>query len=161
MRRKLGTFAAVVLATFVVAPLAHGEEPLTREGYVARVEPLCKSNTEASEPILAGVGKQVKKRELKPAGQRFVHASKIFGHGIGQLAAVPAPPADAARLAKWLKYLRIVKGRMYKLGRYLEDEERLRATHEQIALEHSSNAANNVSFVFRFHYCKLSRSRFG
>jgi hypothetical protein len=161
MREKLGTLAAIVLATFAVAPFAHGEEPLTREGYVARVEPLCKSNTEASERVLSGVGEQIKKRELKPAGARFVRASTIFGHGIRQIVAVPPPPADAARLRKWVKYLRIVKGRMLKLGKYLKAEERLRATHEKIALERSSNAANNVSFVFHFHYCRLSRSRFG
>jgi hypothetical protein len=161
MRGTLATLAAILVATFAVAPLAHGEEPLTREGYVARVEPRCMSNTETSERVLSGVGGEIKKRDLRPAGLQFIHASKIFGNGIRQIVAVPPPPADEARLEKWIKYLRIVKGRMFKLGVYLKDEERLRATHEKIALEHSSNAANNVSFVFRFHYCKLSRSRFG
>jgi hypothetical protein len=161
MRGTLLTLAAVLAATFVVAPFAQGEEPQTREGYVARVEPLCKVNTEASQRVLSGVGHLLKQRKLKPAGRDFVHASRIFARGIGQIAKVPRPPADEARLLKWFRYLRIVKGRMFKLGQYLKAEERLRATHEKIALEHSSNAANNVGFVFRFHYCKLSRERFG
>ena len=160
MRLKLGTLAAIVVATFVVAPLARGGEPPTREGYVAQVEPLCKANTEASKRVLAGAGGRIKKHELKPAGRQFVRASTAFGHGIGQIVAVPRPPADEARLEKWFKYLRIVKGRLFTLGRYLEAEERLRATHGEIALERSANAANNVSFVFGFHYCKLSRSNF-
>lgn len=161
MRGKLGTIAAISVATFAVVALAHGEEPQTRDGYVAQVEPLCKSNTEASRRVLSGVGGLLRKRKLEPAGREFVHAAKIFGHGIRQIVAVPRPPADEVRLLNWFKYLRIVKKRMFKLGRYLQAGERLRATHERIALEHSSNAANNVSFAFRFHYCKLTRSRFG
>jgi hypothetical protein len=160
MRGKLGTLAAILVATFVVAPLVHAEEPPTREGYVARVEPLCMASTEASKRILAGVKERRKRHEFKPAGRQFVHASKAFGHGIAQIVAVPRPPADDARLQKWIKYLRIVKGRLFKLGRNLEAGERLQATHGEIALERSANAANNVSFVFRFHYCKLSRSSF-
>jgi hypothetical protein len=160
MRLKLGTLAAVVAATFAVAPLAQGGEPPTREGYVAQVEPLCKANTEASKRVLAGVSGRIEKRELKPAGKQFIRASAAFGHGIRQIVAVPRPPADEARLEKWFKYLRIVKGRLFALGRYLEAEEQLRATHGKIALERSANAANNVSFVFGFHHCKLSRSNF-
>jgi hypothetical protein len=160
MGLKLGTLAAVLVAAFAVAPLAWGGEAPTRASYVAQVEPLCKANTEASQRVLTGASGRIKKRELKPAGRQFVRASATFGHGIRQIVAVPRPPADEARLEKWFKYLRIVKGRLFALGRYLEAEERLRATHGKIALERSANAANNVSFVFGFHYCKLSRANF-
>jgi hypothetical protein len=156
----LGTLAAVAIATLAVAPLARGGGPPTRESYVAQVEPLCKASTEASKRVLAGASGRIKKHELKPAGKQFVRASSTFEHGIRRIVAVPRPSADEARLEKWFKYLRIVKGRLFTLGKYLEAEERLRATHGEIALERSANAANNVSFVFRFHYCKLSRSNF-
>ena len=160
MRGKLGTIAAILVATFAVAPFAHGEEPQTREGYVAQVEPICKTNTEAGKRILAGASERIKKRDLKPAGRQFIQASKSFGQGVGQIVAVPRPPADEARLQKWFKFLRVVKVRLFKLGRALEADERLRATHGEIQLERSANAANNVSFAFHFHYCRLSRERF-
>jgi hypothetical protein len=157
---KLGTSAAILLATVAVAPLARADAPPTREGYVAQVEPLCQTTTEASKRVLTGVTHRIRKRRLKRAGGQFMHASRVFGGGIGRIVAVARPPADEARLLKWIKYLRIVKRRMFKLGRYLRGEERLRVTHEKIALERSANAANNVSFVFHFHYCRLSRSLF-
>ncbi len=37
---------------------------------------------------------------------------------------------------------------------------KVKAAHEQIRVERSSNAANNVSFVFGFNYCHLTPSRF-
>jgi len=160
MKLVLGTSAAVV-ATLAVAALAHGAEAQSRAGYVARVEPICKRNTEASKRILAGASKRIKKRNLAPAGKQFVHASRSFGGGVQQIVRVPRPPADEAKLQKWFKFLRIVKGRLFNLGKALEKDERLKATHAKIQLERSANAANNVSFAFKFHYCRLSRSRFG
>lgn len=160
MRGKLGTLAAILVATFAVVPLAHGEEPPTREGYVAQVEPICKVNTEASQRILAGAGERIKKRKLEPAGKQFIHVSRSFGQGIRQIVTVPRPAADEARLQKWFKFLRIVKTRLFDLGKALTADERLHATHEQIKLERSANAANNASFVFGFHYCRLERSSF-
>jgi hypothetical protein len=160
MTRVLGTVAAVV-ATFAVAALAHGAEAPTRADYVARVEPICKRNTEASQRILAGAKERIKKRELAPAGKQFVHASRAFGNGIRQIVRVPRPSADEAKLQKWFKFLRIVKQRLLLLGQALKSGERLKATHASIQLGRSANAANNVSFAFKFHYCRLSRSRFG
>ncbi len=92
MKLVLGTSAAVV-ATLAVAALAHGAEAQSRAGYVARVEPICKRNTEASKRILAGASKRIKKRNLAPAGKQFVHASRSFGGGIQ----ADRPGAAAAR----------------------------------------------------------------
>lgn len=160
MRGKLGTLAAILVATIVVVPFAHGEEPLTRESYVAQVEPICKANTETSKRVLAGAGERIKKRKLEPAGKQFIRASRSFGQGIRQIVTVPRPPADEAKLQKWFEFLRIVKTRLFALGKVLTEDERLHATHDEIQLERSANAANNVSFAFHFHYCRLSRSNF-
>jgi hypothetical protein len=160
MKQVLATVAAVV-ATLVVASLAHGAEAQTRAGYVARVEPICKRNTEASKRILAGASERIKKRDLEPAGKQFVRASRSFASGVRQIVRVPRPRADDARLLKWFKFLRIVKQRLLQLGQALKGDERLKATHAKIQLERSANAANNVSFAFKFHYCRLSRGRFG
>jgi hypothetical protein len=160
MRGKLGTIAAILVATFAVATPAHGDEAQTRAGYVARVEPICQRNTEAGQRILSGASERIRKRELEPAGRQFIRASKSFGRGVRQIVAVPRPPADEARLQKWFGFLRIVKVRLFKLGRALTEDERLKATHDEIQLERSANAANNVSFAFEFHACRLTRARF-
>jgi len=159
MKRVIGTVAAVI-ATLAVAALAHGAEPQTRAGYVAQLEPICKRNTEASERILAGASERIKRRKLAPAGKQFVRASRVFANGVRQIVRVPRPPADEAKLQKWFRFLRIVERRLLKVGQALKRGERLKATHTSIQLERSANAANNVSFAFQFHYCRLSRSRF-
>jgi len=160
MKATLGTLAAALVATLAVVPLAHGVEP-TRDSYRERVEPICKRDTLRSRRILRGAQQRIRTQKLVPAGRQFIRASSTFGRAVGQLVRVPRPPADAARLKKWFKFLRIVQMRLRILGKRLVEEERIKATHASINLERSANAANNVSFVFEFDYCRLTRSRFG
>jgi hypothetical protein len=160
MKGARRTIAGVVGATLAIAAVAHGAEEPTREGYVAQVEPICKRNTAVSQRILKGARTRVKNREFAPAGLQFIRVSVALQNAIKQIATVPRPPADDARLQKWIKFLGIVKTRLRSVGRELKLGERLKATHESIQVERSSNAANNVGFVFGFHYCRLTRSRF-
>ena len=99
--------------------------------------------------------------KLAPAGRQFLRVSEAFGEAIKQIVAVPRPLADEERLQKWFKFLRILKMRLRVLGKTLIDGDRLKATHASIKAERTGNAANNVSFVFGFHYCRITRSRFG
>ncbi len=154
------TIAALLAMVLAAAAVAHAAEEITREGYVARVEPICKRNTTTSQRILGGASAEIKKHEFVRAGRRFIRVSVAFAHGIEQIAAVPRPLADDARLSRWIKFLGIVKTRLRNVGRFLKTDEQLKATHERINVERSSNAANNVGFVFGFHYCRLTRARF-
>lgn len=160
MMRTLGTIAAVLVATLAVAPLAHGAEQ-TRDTYRERVEPICKRDTLRSKRILKGAQRRIRQQKLVPAGRQFVHVSRTFGRAVGQIARVPRPPADVARLGKWAKFLRIVQMRLRNLGKRLIEKKRVQATHASIHLERSANAANNVSFIYEFDYCRITRARFG
>jgi len=151
---------AVLALTLVSA--ARAEEP-TRSQYVEQVEPICQANTEANLRILKNV--QAKARspipaKMKEAGAQFIHASAVFGKTVGKIAAVPRPAQDSERLLRWFKQLNIVREKLRKLGVALQKGERIKAAHEQIRVERASNAANNVSFVFDFHACRLTKSRF-
>ncbi|HKT84384.1 MAG TPA: hypothetical protein VJQ84_11155 [Solirubrobacterales bacterium] len=141
---------------------ARAEDP-TRPQYVEQVEPICQANTEANKRILKNVQAKAQSRnatKMKEAGGQFIHASAVFGKTVGKIGAVPRPPADDARLLKWFKQLNIVREKLRKLGVALKAGEEIKAAHEQIRVERASNAANNVSFVFEFHYCRLTKSRF-
>jgi hypothetical protein len=147
----------------LLAGSARAEEVPSRAEYVEQVEPICKANTEANMRILKNVKTKARSHEaakMRAAGTQFIHASSVFGLTVGKIAAVPRPPADDARLLKWFKYLRIVTTNLDKLGKALKAGEEIKAAHEQIRVERSSNAANNVSFVFEFRYCRLTASRF-
>jgi hypothetical protein len=42
----------------------------------------------------------------------------------------------------------------------LKKGDKILAAHEGIRVERSGNAANNVGFVFEFHYCHITPGRF-
>jgi len=144
-----------------IGGVAHGADEPTRESYVAAVEPICKRDREAGERILSGTKDNINNGKLAVAGRQLIRASGRLGETIGQIVAVPRPPADETKLQKWFGFLRIVKDRIRKTGKFFKEGKRLEATHESIRAEKSGNAANNVSFAFHFRYCRLSRSRFG
>lgn len=152
-----------MLALLGAAPLAHAEEEPTRDQYREQVEPICQANTEANKRILKNVTAKARSRvpaKMRQAGRQFIHASAAFGKTVEKLAAVPRPTADDPRLRKWFDQLGIVREKLRSLGVALKADEEIKAAHEQIKVERASNAANNFSFVFEFHYCRLNRSRF-
>ncbi|HWA52563.1 MAG TPA: hypothetical protein VG816_00170 [Solirubrobacterales bacterium] len=154
--------AVVVVLALGLASAARAEEP-TRQQYVELVEPICQANTEANMRILKNVQTKARSSDpatMKEAGAQFIHASAVFGKAVGKLAAVARPAADNERLLKWFKQLNVVREKLRKLGVALQEGNRIKAAHEQIRVERASNAANNVGFVFRFHYCRLTKSRF-
>lgn len=154
--------ALVAVLALGVVSVARAEDP-TRQQYVERVEPICQANTRANMRILRNVQAKARSRnpaKVREAGAQFIHASAVFGRTVGKIAAVPRPPGDNERLLKWFKQLNIVREKLRKLGVALKAGEEIKAAHEQIRVERASNAANNVGFVFEFHYCRLTKSRF-
>jgi hypothetical protein len=155
--------AILLAALALLAPaLASAEEEATptRAEYVAQVEPICQANTEANATILKNARLRAHHGKMKQAGRQFIHAAAAFGATVKKIAAVPRPPADDARLLKWFKFLEIVRKDLHEVGTALKEEDKIRAAHEAIRVQRSSNAANNVGFVFRFHYCRITASRF-
>jgi hypothetical protein len=160
MRGTLTTAILALAVTLVAAATAFGEEGPTREEYVAKVDPICQKNTEANKRILKGASKRVSAGKLDLAGAQFKRASAAFGRSVQEIVAVPRPPADSPRLEKWFGFLKKVQLNLGKVGKALKEGNKVKAVHEKIRAERSSNAANNVSFVFGFKYCHLQASQF-
>lgn len=156
--------AALSIAAMALLPAAAvAEEGPTRAQYVEQVEPICQANTEANKRILKNVKVKAKSgapAKMKEAGAQFIHASAVFGKTVEKLSAEPRPSADDARLLKWFTQLGVVQAKLRALGVALKANDEIKAAHEQIRVERASNAANNFSFVFGFHYCHLTPSRF-
>jgi hypothetical protein len=157
--------AAISVAAMALSPAAAAaaEEAPTRAQYVEQVDPICQANTEANKRILKNVKTKARSKSVKTvreAGSQFIQASTVFGTTEKKIAAVPRPPADDARLLKWFDQLGIVKMDLRKLGKALQANEKILASHEGVRVERAANAANNVSFVFEFQYCHLRPSSF-
>ncbi|HVS99163.1 MAG TPA: hypothetical protein VHE08_01470 [Solirubrobacterales bacterium] len=158
MTRRTAATLAVALALAVVPAAAAAE--LTREGYVARVEPICKRNTEANEKIFAGAKEEVKAGKLKLASTHFAKAESALKKTIGQLRAVPRPAADEAKLGKWLGYLETEAAYLGRIGKALAQGDKGKAQTLSVRLDRNSNLANDSVLAFGFTYCRLEPSRF-
>ena len=148
-----------VLVVFTVVPLAHAAET-TRTEYVARAEPICKRNTEANQRMCAGAKEEVKAGKLKLASTHFAKVRTALEKTVRQLAAIPEPAADEARLARWIGYLEAEASYIGRIGKALAQGDKGKAQTLSVQLNRNSNLANNSVLSFGFDYCRLDPSRF-
>jgi len=132
----------------------------TRESFTAEAEPICKADTKANERILAGVRDLVKKGKFKPAAAKFEKAAKALAQAHDELAALPQPPADKAKLTKWLSYVDQEVGYFEQAAKKLRAGKKSAASQIVVRLNHTAVLANNQVIAFNFKYCKLEPSRF-
>jgi hypothetical protein len=150
---------AVAVALAVMAPLALAATEEQQE-YADQVEPICKANSEANSRILKGVKSQVQQDKLVPAGKRFIRASSALGKAVTQIAQVPRPEAYAAKLEKWIGYLKSEKTFLRKIGKALKSKDKFRAQKLAVELNKNNNKANNTVISFPFDECRIDSSRF-
>lgn len=166
MKGPLGILALLCAAALAAAPAAGAQAPVapeagpTRDEYRVRVEKICKRDSERGKRILKGAQQRINKGDFTPAGKQFLRASGAFGGAVGQIGEVARPPADDARLRKWIGFLHILRSRLREVGQALLGGDRIKINHATIRAERTGNAANNVSFPFEFKYCRFTRSRF-
>jgi hypothetical protein len=151
--------SALLLSALVLAPAVRAAE-LTRDEYVARVEPICRRNTEANKRIFAGAKEEVKEGKTKLASIHFMRARTALEKTVKQLKAVPQPASDEAKLAKWTSYLETESAYIGKIGRALAQGNKGKAQTLSVQLNRNSNLANNSVLAFGFDYCRLDPSRF-
>jgi hypothetical protein len=155
-----GLGLALALAALLVVPAAAAGAELTREEYVAELEPICKANTQANLRILKGVKGQVQRGKLVPAGKRFIRASGALGRSVTQMAKVPKPSGDAIKLNRWFGFLRNEKEYLRRIGKALKQKNKLAAQKQAIQLNRNNNKANNTVISFGFKECRIDSSKF-
>jgi hypothetical protein len=157
MRRAVLATSTVIIALVAMASVAIGDP--TSE-YVEKVEPICKTNKEASKRILTGVEKLVKEDKLKQAGARFTSAAAALEKAEKQLAAVPQPPESATKLGKWLSGIKGEVSLMQKIGKEFKAGNKGKGSSLVVKLKHNATTTNNLVNSFRFNYCKINPSQF-
>jgi hypothetical protein len=134
-----------------------GEE---RQAYSAQAEPICKQNREANERVLEGVKKNIKNGKLKLAATQFAKGAAALKKARTQLAAVPKPPADEARLTKWLGYIKTEIELFEKVSKKLKAGDKRGAQRMALFLTSTVNKANNTVLPYEFKYCRVETSQF-
>lgn len=159
-KTTLATVAVAICASLLAVPAVFAAEEPTRAEYKADVEPICKVNTKANENILAGVEGKVKQGKLKQAGRQFTRAATALKGTLGQLKAVPKPPADEARLTEWLKRVEKQQVLLKEIGQALIAENRRRAETLSVKLVSGARNTNAIVVSFGFNYCRFETSDF-
>jgi hypothetical protein len=155
-------FVLLIAATaaLLVAALPAAAAEVTRTSYREAVEPICKVNTEANERILGGVRAEVRQGRLKRASARFSRAAKALKRALGELKSVPQPSADAARLARWLRFVTTEATLFQATAAKLEAGDKTAAQADVVRLTHNATLANDTVLPFEFKYCRFEPSRF-
>jgi len=157
---RLLAFSIAAIALFSATSFAAVDPAQTRETYAAQADPICKVNTEANERILKGVRAKVRNDQLKPAAEQFSKASTALRKTLGQLRAVPQPPADAARLGRWLKLISEEADLLQTTSTKLRKGDKFGAQKMAVRLTQTANRANSEVLGFEFRYCNASPSKF-
>jgi hypothetical protein len=149
----------VAVALLLAAQAAFAAEP-TRESYTAQVEPICKVSSESNGRILKGVKGEIKAGKLKPAGAQFSKAAAALKQTLKKLRAVPQPPADKAKLTKWLGYIKTEVELFERTAKKLKEGNKVGAQSLAVRLTSTVNQANNQVLAFEFKYCRADPSQF-
>jgi hypothetical protein len=158
MRAALIALAALCLLLAPAVSAAAGEE--SREEYVARVEPICHSNTTANQRILAGTKAEVRRGHLEAAAKRLAAAAAALHSTMRQLRAVPQPKADRPRLGAWLGYVGKVAELFAVAGHQLGTGQKYAAERTVVKLSNNATLADNKVLAFEFEYCRFEPARF-
>ena len=150
---------AVLVLALIVAAIAVAAE-VSRDEYKEAVEPICKTNTQANERILAGVKREVTAGKLKTAAAKFTKASIALKKTIGELKKVPQPAADEARLSSWFSLLAVEAELFGTAGKKLKAGDKAGAERIVNKLSQNANKANVQVLPFSFRYCRLEPAKF-
>jgi hypothetical protein len=150
---------AALAALMLLAVPAFAAE-VSREEFKAQVEPICKKNKQESERFLKGVKTLVKKDKLKQAGTAFSKAANALEKAEKQLAAVPEPTADEAKLGKWLSDIKGEVKLMRQIATKFKAGNKAKGSSLSVKLQHNATTANNLVIAFQFNYCKIDPSKF-
>ena len=157
MKKAIALSLTAALLLAIAAPAAMA---LTRDEYKANVEPICKKNSEANDKILKTVRKEVKEDKLKTAGAKFIKASNALKTTYNELKAVEQPAEDAAKLTKWLGYVKTEADLFKSAGNALKAGNKSKAQKFVNKLTQNANKANAEVLAFNFRYCKFEPSKY-
>jgi hypothetical protein len=152
---------AICAALALPALAAADAQAPTRDEYVARLERICKPETEATQRAMKGASADVKAERLEVAARKFAKASAIFAATTKKMAAVPRPAGDEARLKTWFGYLKQQEKYLREITTQLRSGRLIKAQRLLSRFIHNGHLANYTVLAFGFDYCGFEFSRYG
>jgi hypothetical protein len=138
---------------------AAAAEP-TREEYVARLERICKPDSEATQRAVRGVRADIRAERLRRAAAKTLEAQRIFAGTVRKISVQPRPRADAGALSRWFAALQREIVYLGRTAAALGADDVARFQRVSADFIHEGNKANNVVVSFGFNYCSFKPTRF-
>jgi hypothetical protein len=160
-RRIAAAVLALASPLAVLTAGALAAEAPTRDEYVTELERVCEPDAEATRRAMKGARGDIQAERLAAAAEKFAAATSIFGSTVKEIAAVPRPPADAAKLGKWFGYLKAQESYLQRITAQLRQDHAIKAQRLTARFIHNGNLANNVVLAFGFDHCSFKFSRYG
>jgi hypothetical protein len=152
---------AVLVVGLALAALATAAEAPTRDEYVTQLEQVCKPDAEATQRAMRGARGDISRERFVLAAGKFAKASSIFSSTVKEIATVPRPTADLAKLSRWFGYLNAQASYLARITEQLRADRPIKAQRLTARFIHNGNLANNVVLAFGFNYCSFKFSRYG
>ncbi|HYJ23085.1 MAG TPA: hypothetical protein VEW07_13805 [Solirubrobacterales bacterium] len=160
-RRRLVAMVAIGVALLAGAAGASAAEAPSRTEYVTQLESLCEPDAEATQRVMKGARADIRAERLTVAAEKFAAAASIFGGTVREIAVVPRPPADTAKLGKWFGYLKAQESYLRRITAQLQADHAIPAQRLTARFIHNGNLANNTVLAFGFDFCSFKFSRYG
>lgn len=151
----------VAFAILLGGGAAIAAEAPTRDEYVERLERICKPDALATQRVMKGARSDVRAERLDVAFRKFSKATSIFGATVAEMAKVPRPPADTAKLSRWFAYLQRQESYLRQIRDQLRQGHGIKAQKLTGRFIHNGNLANYEVLAFGFDYCSFKFSRYG
>ena len=158
IKKGIALSLTAMLLFAVAAPMAMA---VTRDEYKAQVEPICKTNSEANDRILKPVRREVEAEQVEDR-RRQVHQGleRVEEDATTSSMAVEQPAEDAAKLTKWLGYVKTEADLFKSAGKALKAGNKSKAQKFVNKLTKNANQANSTVLAFNFRYCKFEPSKY-
>jgi hypothetical protein len=160
MSRSIAFVLLLVACLCIASPAAAALAP-TRGEYVDHLEAICQPDALATQRTMKGARADIRAERLTAAAGKFARATAIFGGTVEEIAAVPRPPSDAAKLGRWFTYLKRQSSYLRQITAQLRQGYGIKAQRLTARFIHNGNLANNVVLAFGFDYCSFKFSRYG
>lgn len=159
--RAAVAIAAIVAALLAVAAGAGAAEAPTRDEYVSQLEQVCKPDAEATRRAMKGARSDIQAERFAVAAEKFAAAASIFGGTVREIAVVPRPAGDEAKLGKWFGYLKAQESYLKQAAVQFRADRAVKGQRLTARFIHNGNLANNTVLAFGFDYCSFKFSRYG
>lgn len=154
-----GLFTMLLAAGLVAMPAGAATDG-ARDQYVAKLDPICKSDAQRNSKVLRGTRRMVLKNQFRPAARRFARVANNFQRTLARARKIAPPASDRATVNRWLKQLQGNVRLIRQMSRAVGKGQKGKAQRLEAQLARNTQRANSIIFLFGFKHCQINLAHY-